>query len=246
MQKYLPPIIYSCDLSKEQRSLVEQSFLLSRWLGRVQDKFVLQNLQVQSADFVNRKGKPCLLFLKIKVQATDVQGRKVPSVVLLRGDAVGILVVLHCQGQRYLLLVDQARFPIGALHTLEIPAGILDWSQDPREVAVEELHEEVGLAVEKHELVDLGAELLQHPDKCFSTSCGLLDEHIYLFLLERCVNQKELEALNGKAQEYSEEDEGIKTVVMPFEQAWPQFNDGKNFIALWLYERWLARQGRHA
>ena len=35
-----------------------------------------------------------------------------------------------------------------------------------------------------------------------------------------------------------EEIEWIKTVVLPYEEAARQFIDGKNLIALFLYERW--------
>jgi ADP-sugar diphosphatase len=45
--------------------------------------------------------------------------------------------------------------------------------------------------------------------------------------------------MDGKDQEYTEEIEWIKTVVLPYEDAAHEFIDGKNLIALFLYERWL-------
>ena len=45
--------------------------------------------------------------------------------------------------------------------------------------------------------------------------------------------------MDGKDQEYTEEIEWIKTVVLPYEEAAHEFIDGKNLIALFLYERWL-------
>ena len=73
----------------------------------------------------------------------------------------------------------------------------------------------------------------------FAASCGLLDERIRLYAIERDVTPEQLKAMDGKDQEYNEEIEWIKTVVLPYEEAAHEFIDGKNLIALFLYERWL-------
>jgi cell division protein FtsX len=54
----------------------------------------------------------------------------------------------------------------------------------------------------------------------------------------------QLEAMDGKNQTYVEENEWIRTEVLPYEEAAHKFVDGKNLIALFLYERWLKAQGR--
>lgn len=78
----------------------------------------------------------------------------------------------------------------------------------------------------------------------FAASCGLLDERIRLYAIEREVTPEQLKAMDGKDQQYTEEIEWIRTEVLPYEEAAHQFIDGKNFIAMFLYERWLKSQGR--
>jgi len=78
----------------------------------------------------------------------------------------------------------------------------------------------------------------------FAGSCGVLDELIRLYAIERTVTKDELQAMDGKDQEYMEENEWIKTIVLPYEEAAHKFVDGKNLIALFMYERWLRAQGR--
>jgi ADP-sugar diphosphatase len=65
-----------------------------------------------------------------------------------------------------------------------------------------------------------------------------------LYAIERDVTREQLEAMDGKNQTYVEENEWIRTEVLPYEEAAHKFVDGKNPIALFLYERWLKAQGR--
>ena len=48
--------------------------------------------------------------------------------------------------------------------------------------------------------------------------------------------------MDGKDQTYMDENEWIRTEVLPYEEAARQFVDGKNLIALFLYERWQRQQ----
>ena len=75
----------------------------------------------------------------------------------------------------------------------------------------------------------------------FAGSCGILDERIRLYAIERDVTREQLRMMDGKNQTYVDENEWIRTVVLPYEEAAHQFVDGKNLIALFLYERWLKR-----
>ncbi|MEE0875686.1 MAG: hypothetical protein UIH18_00190, partial [Fibrobacteraceae bacterium] len=78
----------------------------------------------------------------------------------------------------------------------------------------------------------------------FAASCGLLDEKIRLYAIERTVTREELENLDGKEQSYTKEEEWIRTEVLPYEEASKKFLDGKNLIALFMYERYLESKGR--
>ena len=147
--------------------------------------------------------------------------------------------MLRCEGEKYLLLVRQPRLAISETTSLEIPAGILDWSGDYRKVALSELEEEAQIVADESELIDLTEFWWKGSTPGFAGSCGLLDERIRLYAIERDVTREQLAAMNGKNQTYVDENEWIRTEVLPYEEAAHKFVDGKNLIALFLYERWL-------
>lgn len=237
------PVTFSSEISVENQAVVLQSSLWREWLARIQVSFVVQSVHFTSADIISRQGRKTPLFVKLKAQATDLEGKPQHGIVVLRGGAVGVLVVLHCEGQPYLLLVDQPRFALAERHSLEIPAGILDWSDNPVEVALAELREEAQIQADATELIDLTA--FWDPNSTgFAASCGLLDETVRLYALERHVTREQLYAMDGCAQEYQDEHEWIQTVVLPYEDAARKFQDGKCLVALFLYERYLRSQNR--
>lgn len=234
---------FASGIAGEDRELILRSALFRNWFDRLDPMFCVGGVHFDSADFVTRKGQRIVLFLKIKAVVTDEAGKRVPGIVVLRGNVVAVLVVLWCQGRPYLLLVDQPRLPTGERHSLEIVAGMLDWSADWRRVALEELHEEAGLLVKDGELIDLIGEFGGQSGG-FSVSCGLLDERIFLAAVERNVTLEELQGMDGRKQTYTLEDEGIHTVVFPYEEAALRFTDAKCIHALFLYERWRAKLGK--
>ena len=216
-------------------------FLKTGFRG-LKKKFVISKIHFSSVDFRFNRHVP--LFVKLTATATLPDGKPVHGIVLVRGDAVGVLVVLRAEGKPYLLLVRQPRFAISEPESLEMPAGILDWSSDFRKVALSELKEEAMIDAKDEELIDLtgfytGGTLDGH-----AGSCGLLDERIRLYAIERTVTLDELHRLDGRNQEYTNENEWIRTVVLPYEEAGKMFIDSKNLVAMFLYERYLASQGR--
>ena len=243
MDKLPFPVSFATEIPVEHRQLVLKSNLWTRWIARVLEQFHVASVRFHSVDVIRRKGVPAPLFIKLEAQATDLEGKRQHGIVLLRGGAVGVLVVLICEGERYLLLVDQPRFPLAERHSLEIVAGILDKSDDPVEIALDELREEGQIEARAEELIDLTG-FWQADSTGFAASCGLLDETIRLYALEREVDRATLDAMNGKDQDYQEEGEWIRTVVLPYEQAARRFQDGKCFVALFLYERFLQEHRR--
>lgn len=228
---------FSPEIAEADRPVVLESRIYREWLEASQKKFVVTKVHFSSVDFLRKGRQP--LFIKLTATATLPDGRPVHGIVLVRGNAVGILVVLHCEGKKYLLLVRQPRFAISEQASLEIPAGILDWTGDYRKVALSELKEEAQIDAEESELIDLMDFWYQGKSDGFAASCGLLDERIRLYAIERDVTPEQLRAMDGKDQQYTEEIEWIRTEVLPYEEAARQFVDGKNLIALFLYERWL-------
>lgn len=244
MQALSFPVTFSAEISSTDQMVVLQSPLWRGWLSRIQAQFVVQAVHFSSADIISRHGQKTPLFIKLKATATDLEGKPQHGITVLRGGAVGVLVVLRCEGKPYLLLVDQPRFPLAERHCLEIPAGILDWSDNPVEIALAELREEAQIEARADELVDLTA-WWDADSTGFAASCGLLDETIRLYAVERTVSADELRAHDGREQNYQDEHEWIQTVVLPYEEAARRFRDGKCFVALFLYERWLAARGRN-
>lgn len=104
---------------------------------------MFSQIHIQSVDhFGKRVG-----FVKFKADAflaTKDGLASVPGIVFMRGAAVGVLVVLDCDGKQYTILTYQARVPAGCSNLPEIPAGMMDGRGNFRGVAAEELAEEVG------------------------------------------------------------------------------------------------------
>lgn len=231
---------FAAEIAEADKPVILNSRVFTEWLRRSQEKFIVSKIHFSSVDFLNKTHEP--LFIKLTATATLPDGKPVHGIVLVRGNAVGVLVVLNCEGKKYLLLVRQPRFPISERASLEIPAGILDWTGDYRKVALSELEEEAQIVAEDSELIDLTRFWWGDSVDGFAGSCGLLDERIRLYAIERTVTPEQLKAMDGKDQTYTDENEWIRTEVLPYEEAAHQFIDGKNLIALFLYERWQRQQ----
>ncbi len=233
---------FAAEIAEADKNVVLNSRIYAEWLEASQKKFTVTKVHFASVDFLRKDRQP--LFIKLEATAALPDGRPVHGIVLVRGNAVGVLVVLRCEGKPYLLLVRQPRFAISEQASLEIPAGILDWTGDYRKVALSELEEEAQIVAEDSELIDLMDFWYKGESEGFAASCGLLDERIRLYAIEREVTKEQLKAMDGRDQQYTEEIEWIRTEVLPYEEAAHKFVDGKNLIALFLYERWLRAQGR--
>lgn len=233
---------FAAEIAESDKEVVLNSRIYTDWLAASEKKFKVTKVHFASVDFLRKGRQP--LFIKLEATAFLPDGRPVHGIVLVRGNAVGVLIVLRCEGKPYLLLVRQPRFAISEQDSLEIPAGILDWTGDYRKVVLSELEEEAQIKADDSELIDLMDFWYKGKSEGFAASCGLLDERIRLYAIEREVTPEQLKAMDGKDQQYTEEIEWIRTEVLPYEEAAHQFIDGKNFIAMFLYERWLKSQGR--
>jgi ADP-sugar diphosphatase len=236
-----PPILFADAIPCELHSLIAQSPLLGNWMQSVQANFTVSSVTVHHADIITKKQKPHVLFIKLNAQAVDNQGRPCHGITLLRGDAVAVLVVLECQGQEHLLLVEQPRFAVGCDAFLEIPAGMMDHQDDPIQVALAELKEEVNVHVAKHELIDLTSwwqKDLGAVKKGFTTSGGLLDEFLLLYALRLPVSPEQLSSMQNQPQLYTDESEHIISRIFPLSQAARLMRDLKGIAAIYLYQQW--------
>ena len=101
---------FSVDIAEADRPIVLESRIFREWLEASEKKFNVTKIHFSSVDFLKKERKP--LFIKLEATAFLPDGRPVHGIVLVRGHAVGVLVVLRCEGKPYLLLVRQPRFDI--------------------------------------------------------------------------------------------------------------------------------------
>ena len=208
--------------------------LLKNWASGLDESIDIKSLEVQSID---RFGSSRIGFVKIKSQAVR-NGTSIPGIVMLRGSAVAMLVILTDEQtkEQYSILTKQPRVPIGKI-LLEIPAGMTDGEGNLKGVAIKELEEECGLKVDPSELIDL-TELTYGTDGVY-TSPGLLDEFIRLFAWRKTMKHEEILALEGKLGGESAHEQIVLKIVK-FADLWKTTPDAKTLCALQLYQNLLA------
>ena len=178
-------------------------------------------VEVQSVDMFG----PRIGFIKLKSRAqVNVGGDEgiveVPGVVFMRGGAVGVLVILECEGSEHTILTYQARVPVGIHNLPEVPAGMLDGSGHFRGVAASEIAEECDLVISEDELVDLTELAYGTKWKGMLPSAGGCDEFLRLYVFRRPVERAVLTELEGRLTGLRSEGERIKLHIVPLEDAW--------------------------
>lgn len=149
------------------------------------------------------------------------------------------------EDEKRAILTVQPRIPAGSLSFAEIPAGMLDDSGSFAGGAAKEIHEETGLTIPQEELVDMtalamartgaydGAETLQ--DAVYP-SAGGSDEFIPIFLCQKRMARREIEALQGRLTGLRQHGEKITLKVVPLQELWREgARDGKTLAAWALY-----------
>lgn len=159
-----------------------------------------------------------VLFSLLMLDALTPEGNKIPPICFLKGEVVTVLVCLIDRNTRekYLLVVRQRRIAEGAL-TYEHPAGMVDNTQTPSEVAVKEIFEETGISIDESRLRPVLNNRRLFP------STGTSDECMYLFFTELELDRGEILALHELKT--GVDDENITTLVLPFEEAHRRMNN---------------------
>jgi ADP-ribose pyrophosphatase len=155
-----------------------------------------------------------LLYVGPIFKLVKTPGPRIDYDVIRHPGGVGILAVLDGK----ILLVKQLRPALGR-DTLEIPAGKLEYGEDPKEAAIRELNEETGYACEDMKCI-----------QTFASTPGFCDEILHIY---QAVGLHE--AQNRLAMD---EDEDIELVWLPLEQALAmalssQLEDAKTLIAIY-------------
>ncbi|CAM6118133.1 unnamed protein product [Calypogeia fissa] len=199
----------------------------------------LKKVTIQNVDFFGSR----VGFVKFKAEVIDEQtGAKLPGIVFGRGGAVGILMLLECEGEKYAILTEQARVPVGRT-LLELPAGMLDSDVgDFVGTAAREIEEETGIRIQTADLVDLTALLDDSTGRKMFPSPGGSDEDITLFLYRNHVNKEVITSLQGAETGLRDHGELIKVKVVPYSSLWRSTADSKALAAIAIYEM-ATREG---
>ncbi len=127
----------------------------------------------------------------------EVAGKRIPGFAFIRGAAVAILTILCDEtGNEFVLTTVQPRVPGSSKDLEEIPAGMMDSSNNFAGTAAKEMAEETGIQIKQEELEDLGI---------ITPSPGGCDEHIQLYRTRRYMKAEEIAALNTKFIENPDE-----------------------------------------
>jgi 8-oxo-dGTP pyrophosphatase MutT (NUDIX family) len=219
------------DLAKTE-ALVDRataSPAVQDWASSLQlDRFKPDHILVQSIDAWG----PRIGFTKVDLTVTDSTGLKLPGVSLLRGGSVVIIVALECEGRLYAAITVQPRVPTGSFAFEEVSAGMVDGADDFAGAAAKELEQELGIKINKRDLIDLGARagILGG----IFTSPGLLDEKLTVYAYTKSITRAEKDELDGRITGELAEGETITVKVVPFEYL-ARMNDAKSLIAYFLY-----------
>jgi len=151
--------------------------------------------------------------LKVYRDTVELANGKSALREIIRHPGGVAMLPLDSEGNVY--LVRQFRYPYGKV-ILEVPAGKLEYGEEPFPAAKRELSEEIG--AEAEQWTDLGVTL---------PSPGYTDEKLHLYLAQGLTF----------GQVHPDEDEFLEIVKMPFSEAAAmamdgRLKDGKTVMAL--------------
>ena len=170
------------------------------------------------------------LFSLVMLDASTPEGDKIPPICFIKGEVVCISIVLIDKDtdEKYLLLVKQRRIAEGGF-TYEHPAGMVDGTLTPLQIAVQEVKEETGIIVSESDLINLS------PEKRLFPSTGTSDEAMYFFFCEIRLSKSEIDAFENKNMGTEYEFERITTHVYPFVEGHKLINNSNGLLLNYLY-----------
>lgn len=216
----------SAHLSSEIAGYAIQSRVFRDWTAALRTE--LATVNIDAVDFRGKPSAETVMFVRLKVKTAD---KPFDQIVQLRGNSVGLLIVLNCEKENFTFLTKQTRLPTGDV-LVELPAGMVDGGTFAG-AAAKEIAEETGLTFSEADLIPLSQEPIY-------LSPGLLDEAMAFFAVERTVTRVEFDELIGKITGAVDEHEHITLRVVRLEEVvLAASRDAKAYIAFLLYSMHL-------
>lgn len=207
---------------------LEDAHKFKLWKKNLEDN----GLKINKVDehYTRRRYNGEVLFSLLMLDAETPEGDKIPPICFLKGEVVCVLICLINKETRekFLLLVKQRRIAEGGF-TYEHPAGMVDGTKTPLEIAIQEVREETGLEISESQIIDLS------PQKRVFPSTGTSDEAIYLFASEIEMTGEEIAAMNNKEMGTDYEFERITTHVVPFVEGHRLINNTNALLLDYMY-----------
>lgn len=198
------------------------------WVDGMNPELYVESVTVTDVHwFDSRIG---FMTIKSVTRLMGEHGPPLPGIVFLRGGSVAMLVVLRCEGRKYVLLVKQPRVAVGRSALVELPAGMLDGDGNFAGVAAKEMREEAHIDFKHSEMVCMSESNKQYP------SPGGCDEFIEYFYASAAVTPAFLRSLDGRATGCEAENERIRLSYVPYEDLWCATGDAKAAVACHLFE----------
>jgi ADP-sugar diphosphatase len=215
-----------------------------------ESRYELKEIEIQSYDMVGER----LLFLKLFAKVQNSVNDSLPGIVFLRGGAVAVLIILRpfdSLDERYVVMTEQPRIPVGSLSFMEIPAGM----KNPKDrsisiAAVRDLKDKVGLDPRYEDFIDMTEMALRDHqsdeslENAMYPSPGGCDEFISILLWEKEMDRMLIDSLRGQlSEEGSNADKGRVRLFNYEKLLQVGARDGKTWAAWSLYE-YLKRTGQ--
>lgn len=223
-------VIFSGDFTDEQKEKAVNANIFTRWKDSVEKNFSVSKIIIHNIFMFG----PRVGFLIVEAIAS-FEGRAVPGITFLRGDAVSIMPIFTVEGKEeiYTAVVTEPRIPIGKNNQTSLPAGMID-GDTFNSAAIKELSEEIGseIKISADDLINLGK---------YPLSCGGLDEFMTLMAFEYHLDEDTFNLLNGRQTGCEKENENIKVSIIPFESL-PHITDvdARSHLSYFL---WKQRNG---
>eukprot|EP00756_Hemistasia_phaeocysticola_P060547 Hpha_TRINITY_DN4119_c0_g1::TRINITY_DN4119_c0_g1_i2::g.194641::m.194641/K18447/NUDX14; ADP-sugar diphosphatase len=234
------------------RRVAEEMPAFARWLGRMREQADLsvEEIIVDAVDMPPVPPSHASLagvrpgFAAMRVSAMCVRsGVKIPPLVLLRGQACSVLVVLRAGEEEFALLTVAPRFAVGHSDLAEVPCGSFDPAGNFVGQAAQELKEEGRLTgLHKADMLRLGPARDESGPEGLYSAPHATDERVEVYLWKKEVLPEYIQSsrkrLNGKRS-----DGDMMTLLLaPVNEAWKETPDARSLAALSLYEN-LRSQG---